>query len=41
MNDIKYLDFITDANPFRNGMLDSGLGTKSTYQARDNDFSGE
>lgn len=40
-NDIKYLDFINDANPFKGMTLESNNGTKSTYQARDNDFSGE
>jgi len=31
-NDIKYLDFINDANPFKNGQgSESGISQKSSY----------
>ncbi len=40
-NDIKYLDFINDANPFKGGSQQTATGQKSTYFGQTQTFKGE
>lgn len=40
-NDIKYLDFINDANPNKGGLSDSSNGMKGTYLGATQNFKGE